>query len=147
MKLCPKCNTEKDETEFNSKNKKRGTLQSFCKECNKEYHREHYKNNKQDYLEKARRNDLINRNKNHTKARVYFLQNPCIDCGETDPIVLQFDHINGNKTHNVSNLLRECYNWNKIQMEIDKCEVRCANCHLRKTAREFGWYKYMNESA
>lgn len=26
-----------------------------------------------------------------------------------------------------------------LKTEIEKCEVRCANCHRRKTARDLGW--------
>jgi hypothetical protein len=31
--------------------------------------------------------------------------------------------------------------WKTVELEIAKCEVRCANCHARKTARELGNYK------
>jgi hypothetical protein len=33
------------------------------------------------------------------------------------------------------------YGWNRILAEIAKCQVRCANCHRRKTARDFKWFK------
>lgn len=33
------------------------------------------------------------------------------------------------------------YGWNKILSEIEKCDVRCANCHKRRTARQFNWSK------
>jgi hypothetical protein len=29
-----------------------------------------------------------------------------------------------------------------IAAEIEKCEVRCANCHWRTAAQQFGWYAY-----
>lgn len=30
--------------------------------------------------------------------------------------------------------------WARVWEEIQKCEVRCANCHRRRTAKQFGWY-------
>jgi hypothetical protein len=57
----------------------------------------------------------------------------CVDCGETNHIVLDFDHVNGNKYKSVSAMVHEYYSVNAIQKEIDKCEVRCANCHRQVT--------------
>jgi hypothetical protein len=31
--------------------------------------------------------------------------------------------------------------WARVRAEIEKCDVRCVNCHRRKTARDFGWLK------
>ena len=71
----------------------------------------------------------------------YLSAHPCVDCGEADPVVLDFDHIGDNKTATISYLLGTVAGWDKLASEIKKCEVRCANCHRRKTAREQGWYK------
>lgn len=71
----------------------------------------------------------------------YLAEHPCIDCGETDIVVLQFDHVRGHKRDNVSSLARSGHPLEVIKTEIDKCEIRCANCHVRKTAREQNWYK------
>ena len=58
----------------------------------------------------------------------------CVDCGEKDPIVLEFDHKDKeNKFKIVAKMLSGHYSWQSIEQEIAKCDVRCANCHRRKT--------------
>ena len=62
----------------------------------------------------------------------------CTDCGEKDPIVLDLDHIDPNtKIHEPSSLGK--YSWKTLKDEIAKCEVRCANCHRRRTHIEKHW--------
>lgn len=61
-------------------------------------------------------------------------------CGETDPVVLDFDHLR-DKKENISWLVCHGAKLEIITEEIAKCEVRCANCHRRKTAKQFDWYK------
>lgn len=58
----------------------------------------------------------------------------CADCGETDPIVLEFDHVRGNKSGNVSMMIQRS-SWGALIREMNKCDIRCANCHARITAR------------
>lgn len=66
----------------------------------------------------------------------------CIDCGYNEhPVALQFDHVGDDKKGNVSNLIRSDYSWKTILKEIDKCEVRCANCHAVVTARRKSSYR------
>jgi hypothetical protein len=48
--------------------------------------------------------------------------------------VLDFDHRPGSgKTHNVMFLVNSGYSLARIRTEIEKCEVRCRNCHARVT--------------
>lgn len=63
---------------------------------------------------------------------------PCVDCGEADPIVLEFDHVRGKKLAAVSTLAR--ISLKGVVAEVAKCDVRCGNCHRRKTARERNWW-------
>jgi len=76
---------------------------------------------------------------NRVQVRQYFLTHPCVDCGESDPVVLDFDH-RSDKFRHVSYLVASGCAWTTIVREIAKCDVRCANCHARKTARELGIY-------
>jgi hypothetical protein len=56
--------------------------------------------------------------------------------------VLEFDHRDRTtKRHDVSTLVRKKFSWSTILAEINKCDVVCANCHRRRTARQFGWHK------
>jgi len=75
---------------------------------------------------------------NRRRILEYLLEHPCVDCGEADPIVLEFDHLR-DKTRNVSQLLLG-YSWARIMQEIEKCEVVCCNCHRRRTfIRQGAW--------
>lgn len=86
-----------------------------------------------------KREDLYEAQRRHRaliKQRLFdFLSTKaCIDCGESDPIVLEFDHKNQtDKFKNISKMLSGHYSWNSLLKEINKCEIRCANCHRRKT--------------
>jgi hypothetical protein len=63
----------------------------------------------------------------------YLRDHPCVDCGEADPLLLEFDHV-GDKRGGVMDLAWGEYSIESIEAEIAKCEVRCCNCHRRKTA-------------
>jgi hypothetical protein len=59
---------------------------------------------------------------------------PCADCGLSyPPFVMDFDHVKGEKTKDISNLVQEGASLAALMAEIDKCEVVCANCHRIRT--------------
>ena len=103
------------------------------KEKQKEYARKHYLANKEKIIEKAKKynSSVYERNLNYIKN--YLSNNPCVDCGNNNIVVLEFDHVRGEKKYNVSDMCRGGYSLATIQKEIDKCDVRCANCHRQIT--------------
>lgn len=124
-KICPICEIEKEDSEFS---KKRNGLQWKCKSCQREYSRQHYKNNKPDYKEKHKIRVA------ETKA--WFVEYKstlfCIICGENFPNCLDFHHIDEDtKEHDIALLVSQKHSVNKIKREIEKCVVLCSNCHRK----------------
>jgi hypothetical protein len=78
---------------------------------------------------------------NQKKLYTYLSKRSCIDCGFSDIRVLEFDHIRGHKSNDVSRLLTSGATWERILSEIAKCDVRCANCHRIKTNERGGWWR------
>lgn len=133
--ICKRCNIEKPEEEFPPNGNKRKS--SYCKICKREYDKEFYARTIEKRKERKKVNSKVIRDRNNKYIREYLENNCCVDCGEKDPIVLEFDHKH-DKKYNVSDMTTLSIEY--LQKEIDKCEIRCANCHRRKTAKQFGWY-------
>lgn len=129
-RLCTKCGVEKDISEFcwSIKGVKR---HSRCKTCHNAEHMDYYERNKEKMLEYKFDRQVRKRDEARAYIIEYLRTHPCVDCGETDPLVLTFDHVRGTKRMNVAELVNRGYLIEAIQEEIAKCEVRCANCHLR----------------
>jgi hypothetical protein len=78
---------------------------------------------------------------NMAQIVIHLVANPCVDCGEDDIVVLQFDHVRGKKRDGVFALANRCC-WEVVAKEIAKCDVRCANCHIRRHAKEQNSARY-----
>lgn len=122
--ICRKCGKE---GEFHKR--PNGKPYYHCKTCQNAYVRSHYATNKKQYLDRNKRH------KENSQALLiqYLREHPCVDCGESDLVVLDFDHVRGKKRTEVTVMVRSSYTWHVILKEIAKCVVRCANCHRRKT--------------
>ena len=108
----------------------------MCRTCRAAYKREHYLANRDRYVRQANRRKQTLRESRTLYLLAYFDTHPCVDCGESDPVVLEFDHL-GDKAFDIATNL-SFRNWPSILAEIEKCEVVCANCHRRRTARRRG---------
>jgi hypothetical protein len=136
-KRCCKCRKKKLLKLF--ARRRNGDRQSYCKPCGNAYHREHYARNKVAYLKKAKEHDAKVRHENQLKLVAYLEEHPCVDCGFSNILALDFDHVRGKKSHSISEML--AYSWKRIEAEIKKCEVRCRNCHQIRTSTVRGFYK------
>jgi hypothetical protein len=143
-KICTKCKLEKELSEFSFKSKEKGTHQSICKRCRKVIDRERYKANPDSFKERNKAHRKTNLQNNRLKKLEYLSNKSCVDCGESNPIVLDFDHINRKtKEASISDKM-SWWSWSRILTEIAKCEIRCANCHRIRTAKQFGWYSNLD---
>jgi hypothetical protein len=135
VKRCSRCGQERPVEDFVWR-RSQGTWGSHCRACRAEYGRVHYSSNREVYKKRA-----IAQKRRLLRERTeflleYFKANPCRDCGETDPVMLDFDHLR-DKRFNIGGQLAY-YNWDRVLEEIAKCEVVCGNCHRRRTARRQG---------
>lgn len=127
-KICPRCNELKEHNL-----RKSGGPQSYCIDCNREYNRSYYKDNKN--VDNKRRQE----NRKEYNKRVLELVNslknvPCMDCGvKYPPYVMDFDH--KNETSKIGNIgtMKLRVSIAKLLEEIEKCDVVCANCHRIRT--------------
>jgi hypothetical protein len=94
----------------------------------------HYERNKSQIKSRARKFNAKAIRRNKQFVFDHLSTHPCVDCGEADPVVLEFDHVRGEKVNEVSTMVRNGSSIEVIRNEIQKCEVRCANCHRRVTA-------------
>ena len=62
-------------------------------------------------------------------------------------MVLDFDHVRGVKIMGVAELLAGVYPLATLKAEVSKCDVRCANCHRRKTLRDQASYRWLSKTS
>lgn len=146
IKFCPTCSTEKSLTEFGNDKARRDGLQSQCRTCKSVTQNNWYQKNKSRHVANVMKRRRKAEAEIISSILDYLHRHPCVDCGENNPVVLEFDHVRGNKQNSICNLIRLGYAWPTVYAEIQKCEVRCCNCHRIKTAKQFGYRKLLLSS-
>lgn len=114
MKLCTKCNTLKDYTDFyKHPNRKGGT--SYCKTCKNQYDMERWTKRKEE--------------------AILYKGGCCQNCGYSKYYgALEFHHTDPSQKDVDWNKLR-LRSWDKITYELDKCVLLCSNCHREEHHR------------
>ena len=126
LKYCPKCKRTLPKAFFN---KKRKGLQYCCRDCNKACLKKHYKENTQHYIFKTKKR------KSDTRAWInsYKSKLKCARCGENTFACLDFHHTNPEtKEVSIARVWKMGWSTKRIEKEIEKCIVLCANCHRKE---------------
>lgn len=139
MKQCGKCGEVKSFSEFYRSNSKKCGYGSYCKPCQHEHYKMRY-----NYRTKVLRQkwhpfkaDYIRRNQRYVVE--YLLRHPCVDRGEKDLDVLEFDHVRDVKAAGICQMVNRPASLDALIAEIAKCDVRCGNCHRRRTRIQMHW--------
>src|SRR5437773_1530198 len=136
MRACTKCGELKPLDAFPPVRRGEPKLQTWCRDCFAAYGVEYYQRNREKQKARLLRNTAARRADNRQRTIDYLQAHPCVDCGETDIVVLQFDHLR-DKKRDLATMIGSGATWSSIEREIAKCEVRCANSHRLKTAGRF----------
>jgi vacuolar-type H+-ATPase subunit D/Vma8 len=136
MKKCIGCGAIKETDEFNKQRRNKDGLNRKCRACQNEWQRVNYKTNdkRKEQIRKAeqaavkRNRDLVIQN----------LKRGCVDCGYSNILALDFDHVSSDKEFTIADKLSSAMSEKRLQKEIDKCEVVCSNCHRIRTSDRIG---------
>ena len=135
LKKCKKCGIDKPYKDFARNKRRKDNHQDWCRACIKIRDAKQYVNN----TEKFAKWSKDRRVRVRKLVFEYLLSHPCVECGERDIIVLEFDHrAQYTKKFDVMSATHG-HSWKMIEAEIKKCDVVCANCHKRRTAKMLNW--------
>jgi len=124
---CSRCEADLPLAAFN---RNRDGHQHYCRDCFRAYFRDRGDRHREQSREARARRQAVGR----ASLREHLAEHPCVDCGEGDLAVLEFDHPGDDKESDVARLLTTGALLPRLRAEIGRCEVVCVNCHRRRTA-------------
>lgn len=134
MKICYKC-----------KESEALPYARICRKCKQAYDILYWKEKKSDASKQKKlsyKREIRRRNSQFVYD--FLLQNPCVECKEGNPILLEFDHLDRKaKRAQVSDLVKRCCSIETIKEEITKCRVLCVKCHRLHTVEQMGWFRHV----
>jgi hypothetical protein len=139
LKRCSTCGVTKPGTQFNVRQRAPDGRQSRCRDCCRAWYLTH----KADHMAGVARRNKAYRVQTQERLAAHLAEHPCVDCGEDD-ISASSSTIGTAWTRLLPS--RSCCSgdgsWRTIAKEIEKCDVRCANCHRRRTADQFSTWRH-----
>lgn len=150
QKRCGTCGAWKPLSGFNKRKRSPDGLQTICRDCSNARSRRYYAENQAVHCKAVTARNRKWKAELRALVLAYLAVHPCVDCGCTDVRVLEFDH-QREKDRDICRMIRAANSWDRVRREIDKCEVRCANCHrirsyeVRPSYRSIG-YKELIQS-
>lgn len=126
MKQCNTCKQWKSLVEFNKNKTKPDGHQYLCKDCERIYKKQYYEKNKEKHIAGVKKNK---------KRKKKYIDNirknsKCSLCGEDRWWILTFHHREEDEKLLCVSQTYNHYSIEKIQKEIDKCNILCYNCHM-----------------
>jgi hypothetical protein len=142
-KLCSRCKSEKTYDDFQSRESKNGyRVNSWCKVCHGEHQKIAREPKKKESNRRIQELRAIRREVVRELIVEHLKQNPCLKCGQTNILCLDFDHRQPNlKSFCISQAVNLVPSIKRLKDEIAKCDILCANCHRIKTAVDSGNFK------
>lgn len=146
MCVCNVCRTEKQEDEF-ATSPGTGKRVKICLVC-WGIHYAHLCKSVEHHREKKRKESDRARNRNREYVYKVLSESCCLDCGYSNWLALQFDHRDPiKKVTDVCILMNMGVALGRLKVEIEKCDVVCANCHTIRTMKvNNSWRIRTNES-
>lgn len=80
----------------------------------------------------------------HRQKALAHLGGKCVHCGTTER--LEFDHIDNDRNGELERCVSRLFScsWERITVELNKCQLLCKTCHGKKTAKDHGWGKLVH---
>ena len=129
QRYCTQCGHIKPEDQFKSRHPRRQTLTTWCQTCRQ-------------ILARTELTPTTTTGKCRARWEEWKAKNPCVVCGESDPQLIEADHLR-DKVHPCStHSYWACHGGvPALESELTKCQSLCCWCHRLKSDRERGTLK------
>lgn len=126
-KKCRTCEEEKLAADFRKDKSQNDGYRTECKVCSRAYHQAAYTIK---YGESARTRSRVKHAEKTIRINEYKASCGCAKCDEREPVCLEFHHLDPSEKDFVIST-SATRSWEKVEAEMLKCVVLCANCHRK----------------